>query len=107
MVGIKVEEIKTTRISTTDGKELKKGDLIMVGIKGQDVVGTFQEIDKAGYFVIKPVVTSLKPLKYRPASVTACFKVSSLEVDVDEGLQGAAKVAAVEANTDVLAPATE
>lgn len=107
MAGITVEEVRAVKISTTDGKELKKGDLILIGIKGQDVVGTFQEMDKAGYFVIKPVVTSLEPLRYRPASVTACFKVSSLEVDVTEGLQGAAKVAAVEANADVLAPATE
>ena len=29
MAGIKVEEIKTTKISTTDGKELKEGDLII------------------------------------------------------------------------------
>lgn len=107
MAGIKVEEIRTVKINTTDGKVLKKGDLILIGIRGQDVVGIFDEIDKDGYFVIKPVVNSMKKLRYRPSSVTACFKVSSLELDVDDGLQGAAKAAAEGADADTMAPAAE
>lgn len=106
MAGINIKEIKTTRITTTDGKEIKPGDIILIGIKGQDVVCKFKEINASGYFVTEPVVTGLKPIQYRPASITSCFKVSSLEVDVDEGLQGAAKVAATEADAGALAPAT-
>jgi hypothetical protein len=107
MAGIKIEEIKSTKISTTDGKELKPGDLILIGVKGQDVIGTYKEISATGYFVVEPLVTASKQVQYRPSSITACFKVDALELDTENDIEGAAKLAAVEADAGALAPATE
>ena len=51
MAGIGVQEIKKVEITTTDGQKIKKGELIVIGVKGQDVVCRFSELDKGGYFV--------------------------------------------------------
>jgi len=38
MAGIGVKEIKNVEITTTDGRKIKKDDLIVICIKGQDII---------------------------------------------------------------------
>lgn len=106
MAGIGVQEIKKVEISTTDGQKIKEGDLIVIGVKGQDVVCPFAELDKGGYFVTVPVVGGPDPVKYRVNSITFCYKVKTFQVDKkpDEAAE-AAEVAADHADQDTLAPA--
>lgn len=76
MAGIGVEEVKTVNITTTDGQKIKRGDTIVICIKGQDVVCRFVELDKSGYFVTKPLVAGTEPVKYRLNSIAKCYKVT-------------------------------
>ncbi len=101
MAGIGVQEIKKVEISTTDGQKIKEGDLIVIGVKGQDVVCRFMELDKGGYFVTVPVVGGPDPVKYRVNSITFCYKVKTFQVDKKPD----AAEAADHADQDTLAPA--
>ena len=106
MAGIGVQEIKKVEISTTDGQKIKEGDLIVIGVKGQDVVCRFAELDKGGYFVTVPVVGGPDPVKYRVNSITFCYKVKTFQVDKKpDAAAEAAEVAADHADQDTLAPA--
>lgn len=106
MAGIGVQEIKKVEISTTDGQKIKEGDLIVIGVKGQDVVCRFAELDKGGYFVTVPVVGGPDPVKYRVNSITFCYKVKTFQVDKKpDAAADAAEVAADHADQDTLAPA--
>lgn len=106
MAGIGVQEIKKVEISTTDGQKIKEGDLIVIGVKGQDVVCRFAELDKGGYFVTVPVVGGPDPVKYRVNSITFCYKVKTFQVDKEpDAAADAAEVAADHADQDTLAPA--
>lgn len=106
MAGIGVQEIKKVEISTTDGQKIKEGDLIVIGVKGQDVVCRFAELDKGGYFVTVPVVGGPDPVKYRVNSITFCYKVKAFQVDKKPNAAAdAAEVAADHADQDTLAPA--
>lgn len=102
MAGIGVQEIKKVEISTTDGQKIKEGDLIVIGVKGQDVVCRFMELDKGGYFVTVPVVGGPDPVKYRVNSITFCYKVKTFQVDKKPD---ADEAAADHADQDTLAPA--
>ncbi len=106
MAGIGVQEVKSVKITTTDGHSLKEGDLIVIGVKGQDVVCRFAELDKGGYFVTVPVVGGPDPVKYRVNSITFCYKVKTFQVDKKpDAAAEAAEVAADHADQDTLAPA--
>lgn len=106
MAGIGVQEIKKVEISTTDGQKIKEGDLIVIGVKGQDVVCRFAELDKGGYFVTVPVVGGPDPVKYRVNSITFCYKVKTFQVDKKpDAAADAAEVAADHADQDTLASA--
>lgn len=106
MAGIGVREIKKVEISTTDGQKIKEGDLIVIGVKGQDVVCRFAELDKGGYFVTVPVVGGPDPVKYRINSIIFCYKVSDFGIDRGDGLiEDLGRVAADHADQDTLAPA--
>ncbi len=106
MAGIGVQEIKKVEITTTDGQKIKEGELIVIGVKGQDVVCRFAELDKGGYFVTVPVVGGPEPVKYRVNSITFCYKVKTFQVDKKpDTAAGAAKNAADHADQDTLAPA--
>lgn len=107
MAGIGVQEVKSVKITTTDGLKIKEGDLIVIGIKGQDVVCRFSELDKGGYFVTFPVVVEdAEPVKYRINSITYCYKVKTFEVNKKpDAAADAAEVAADHADQDTLAPA--
>lgn len=50
MAGVGVKEIKNVEITTTDGKKIKQNDLIVICIKGQDIVCRFLELDKKQLF---------------------------------------------------------
>ena len=106
MAGLGVQEIKKVEITTTDGQKIKEGELIVIGVKGQDVVCRFSELDKGGYFVTVPVVGGPEPVKYRVNSITFCYKVKTFQVDKKpDAAAGAAENAADHADQDTLAPA--
>ena len=106
MAGIGVQEVKSVKITTTDGQKIKEGDLIVIGVKGQDVLCRFAELDKGGYFVTLPVVGGPDPVKYRINSITFCYKVKAFEVNKKpDAAADAAEAAADHADQDALAPA--
>lgn len=76
MAGIGVEEVKTVNITTTDGQKIEMGDIIVICVKGQDVVCRFVELDKNGYFVTAPLVAETGAVKYRLNSIEKCYKVT-------------------------------
>lgn len=107
MAGIGVREIKNVEITTTDGKKIKRDDLIVICIKGQDIVCRFLELDKNSYFVTKPLVAGQEPVKYRVTSIDLCYKVKTFDVEIDEKAKEAGADAADHADQDTLAPAAE
>lgn len=82
--GIGIREVTTITFKASDDQAIKDGDLIVAGIKGQDVVGRFGGLDNDGYFILEPVYTSHERKRYRPSSITECYKVSSFEIDKAE-----------------------
>ncbi|MCM1026118.1 MAG: hypothetical protein NC432_06760 [Roseburia sp.] len=108
MAGISVREIKNVEITTTDGKKIKRDDLIVICIKGQDIVCRFIELDKNSYFVTKPLVAGQEPIKYRISSIDFCYKVKAFDVEIDGVVaKEAGADAADHADQDTLAPAAE
>ncbi len=107
MAGIGVREIKNVEITTTDGKKIKRDDLIVICIKGQDIVCRFLELDKNSYFVTKPLVAGQEPIKYRVSSIDLCYKVKAFDVEIDTKAKEAGADAADHADQDTLAPAAE
>ena len=107
MAGIGVREIKNVEITTTDGKKIKRNDIIVICIKGQDIVCQFLELDKNSYFVTKPLVAGPEPIKYRVSSIDLCYKVKTFNVEIDEKAKEAGADAADHADQDTLAPAAE
>lgn len=121
MAGVGVQEKKIVTVTTTDGMEIERGDILCLSIKGQDIVCRFCEIDGNSYFVTTPVISDggKKEVKYRLQSIATCFKVKSFEVfkafkvmsfegfKEDEALKEAAQDAADHADQDTLAPAAE
>lgn len=107
MAGIGVKEIKNVEITTTDGKKIKRNDLIVICIKGQDIVCRFLELDKNSYFVTKPLVAGQELIKYRISSIDLCYKVKAFDVEIDEKAKEAGADAADHADQDTLAPAAE
>lgn len=104
-MGIRVNEIKTVEVLTTDGQTLKKGDGIVLRIKTEDIVCSFQEVNN-GYFVTE-TLDGQSENKYRQGSIETCFKLKSFEVDKQEASQEAGQDAAEPADNGALAPATE
>lgn len=88
MAGVGVKEIKNVEITTTDGKKIKQNDLIVICIKGQDIVCRFLELDKNSYFVTKPLVAGQEPIKYRLSSIDLCYKVKAFAVEIDVEIDG-------------------
>lgn len=107
MAGIGVKEIKDVEITTTDGKKIKRNDIIVICIKGQDIVCRFLELDKNSYFVTKPMVAGQEPIKYRVSSIDLCYKVKAFDVEIDAKAKEAGADAADHADQDTLAPAAE
>ena len=107
MAGIGVKEIKDVEITTTDGKKIKRNDIIVICIKGQDIVCRFLELDKNSYFVTKPLVAGQEPIKYRVSSIDLCYKVKAFDVEIDTKAEEAGADAADHADQDTLAPAAE
>lgn len=107
MAGIGVKEIKNVEITTTDGKRIKRNDLIVICIKGQDIICRFLELDKNSYFVTKPMVAGQDPVKYRVSSIALCYKVKTFDVEIDEKAKEAGADAADHADQNALAPAAE
>lgn len=107
MAGIGVKEIKDVEITTTDGKKIKRNDIIVICIKGQDIVCRFLELDKNSYFVTKPLVAGQEPIKYRVSSIDLCYKVKAFDVEIDAKAKEAGADAADHADQDTLAPAAE
>lgn len=81
-MALTVEEIKTTVIKTSDGKEIKPGDKVLLNIKEQDIICTFNEIDGMGYIVTVPFTKS-EPVRYRTRSIDACYKLIDFELDAE------------------------
>ena len=107
MAGIGVKEIKNIEITTTDGRKIKKDDIIVICIKGQDIVCQFVELDKNSYFVTKPLVAGKEPVKYRLSSIDLCYKVKAFDVEIDKAAKEAGADAADHADQDTLAPAAQ
>lgn len=107
MAGIGVKEIKNVEITTTDGRKIKKDDLIVICIKGQDIICKFVELDKNSYFVTKPLVAGQEPVKYRLSSIDLCYKVKAFDVEIDKAAKEAGADAADHADQDALAPAAQ
>lgn len=107
MAGIGVKEIKNVEITTTDGRKIKKDDLIVICIKGQDIICKFVELDKNSYFVTKPLVAGQEPVKYRLSSIDLCYKVKAFDVEIDKAAKEAGENAADHADQDTLAPAAQ
>lgn len=107
MAGIGVKEIKDVEITTTDGKKIKRNDIIVICIKGQDVVCRFLELDKNSYFVTKSLVAGQELIKYRVSSIDLCYKVKAFDVEIDTKAEEAGADAADHADQDALAPAAE
>ena len=107
MAGIGVKEIKDVEITTTDGKKIKRNDIIVICIKGQDIVCRFLELDKNSYFVTKPLVAGQEPIKYRVSSIDLCYKVKTFDVEIDTKAKEAGADAADHADQNTLAPAAE
>lgn len=107
MAGIGVKEIKDVEITTTDGKKIKRNDIIVICIKGQDIVCRFLELDKNSYFVTKPLVAGQELIKYRVSSIDLCYKVKAFDVEIDTKAEEAGADAADHADQDALAPAAE
>lgn len=103
MDGIGIKEIKMVRITTSDGLEIDKDDLLCIQVKGEDVICRFVTYDSAGYIVTRAVAHSNKEIKYRPSSITACYKVKAFELDTAENRKAAQEVA-ITAVQDVLQP---
>lgn len=78
-MGIRVNEIKTVEVLTEDGQTLKKGDCIILRIKTEDIVATFQEVNN-GYFVTK-TLDEQHENKYRQGSIESCYKIKGVELD--------------------------
>lgn len=77
-------EIKRTvkeSVVTTDGKELKQGDDILIKVGKQDIVTKFDKIEK-GYF--STVNNEGEVVKYRKNSIDYCYKVLSVKLDREE-----------------------
>lgn len=109
MAGVEVEEKRVVTLKTTDGKEIKPGDILCLSIKGQDIICRFCRLDNNSYFETVPVVTGggAVPVRYRLHSIATCFKVKSFEVDATEqALKEVGLAAADHADQDALAPAT-
>lgn len=107
MAGIGVKEIKNVEITTTDGRKIKKDDLIVICIKGQDIICKFVELDKNSYFVTKPLVAGQEPVKYRLSSIDLCYKVKAFDVEIDKAAKEAGADTADHADQDTLAPAAQ
>lgn len=107
MAEIGVKEIKNVEITTTDGRKIKKDDLIVICIKGQDIICKFVELDKNSYFVTKPLVAGQEPVKYRLSSIDLCYKVKAFDVEIDKAAKEAGTDAADHADQDALAPAAQ
>lgn len=106
MAGIGIEEVKTVNITTTDGQKIKKGDVLVLCIKGEDIVCRFLELDKGGYFVTEPILNrgGATTTKYRLNSIAACYKVTKFSWDDREMQQEAADEAGQGAAQDALQP---
>lgn len=104
MAGIGVEEVKTVNITTTDGQKIEMGDIIVICVKGQDVVCRFVELDKNGYFVTAPLVAETGAVKYRLNSIEKCYKVTKFSWDDRKMQQEAADEAGQGAAQDALQP---
>lgn len=103
--GIGIKEITTVTFEATDGRSIHPGDIIVADIKGQDIVGTFEGLDKDGYFNIKPVYTASETVRYRPSTIKSCYRLSSYELEIDKPQEVAAE-AAEEAGAGALSPAS-
>lgn len=72
--GIQVEERTIVEVFTSDGQKLKTGDEIMIRVRSEDIICTFEGIDRT-YFVTQTLDGS-SINKYRFQSVKNCRKVS-------------------------------
>lgn len=97
MAGISVEEKRTVTVRTTDGQEIVEGDMLLLRVRGQDVVCTFKGMDGRGYFMTSPATAGVAKsvVMYRPGSIDRCHKVISLIIDepvagIPEDLRAAA-----------------
>lgn len=104
MAGIGIEEVKTVNITTTDGQKIEMGDIIVICVKGQDVVCRFVELDKNGYFVTAPLVAETGAVKYRLNSIAKCYKVTQFVWNDQTKGESAAEDAGADAAQDVLQP---
>ena len=110
MAGVGVQEEKIITVTTTDGRQIKSGDILALSIKGQDIICRFSKLDNNSYFETFPLISGggKTPVRYRLQSIATCFKVKSFEVDAQEqALKDAAAAAADHADQDTLRLAVE
>lgn len=104
--GIKVDTQTIVTISTTDGQPIKRGDLILLKIRGEDILCTFRGLNAGGYFVTAAATKPKTENKYRTGSIEACYKVKAFELMQPEVNEEPASVSAADpADTPTLAEA--
>lgn len=79
--GIQASTQTIVTISTTDGLPIRRGDLILLKIRDEDILCTFLGLNAGGYFVTESAVNPKTENKYRTGSIEACYKVASFELE--------------------------
>ena len=79
--GIQVSTQTIVTISTTDGLPIRRGDLILLKIRDEDILCTFLGLNAGGYFVTESAVNPKTENKYRTGSIEACYKVAAFELE--------------------------
>ena len=106
--GIRIETTTITNIKTTDGLLIKKGDAILLKVRGETIACRFTGLSEGGYFVTVPFDAAESGVKvqYRLGSIAACYKIAALELETGpEGKEPAGEEAAEPAAQQALAEA--
>ena len=76
-MSIKVTETKVVEVLDSNGYAIKAGEMIMLRIKGEDIVCRFKEIGN-GYFVTE-TMDGKHENKYRQGSIEKCVHIAGIE----------------------------
>lgn len=99
-MSIKVKEVTTVEVLTTDGVALEKNNSIILRIKTEDIVCRYVGMDN-GYFVTS-TMDGAKKNKYRPSSIVSCYlyagaRISQQAKEALEEIGGALEEAGAQA----------
>ena len=75
--GIQVSTKTIVTITDSYGEAIERGDLILLKIRDEDILCTFQELNAGGYFVTRAFTDPKTENKYRIGSIERCCKVKT------------------------------